>query len=249
MDTHWRLMPRYSGGSTAQAFADLNRVFALAGDEMARDSISHVVRVQIGQTRYFVKRYEAGGKQVRRYVGPSRVRTEWENLLYFEELGIPTAPVVGYGQEYRLGRFKRGALITEELKETEDLASLAHRGFEKFNDPHWLRNVSAQLAGHTLTLHEQGFIHTDLKWRNILVNTQGNPHVYLIDCPSGRRVPGLLLERGITKDLACLDKVAKRQLSRTQRMRFYLQYAQRHRTTQADRKRIRRILRFFDNRE
>lgn len=216
---------------------------------MARDRISQVVRVAVGDKRYFVKRYWAAGKRMRRYVGRTRIRAEWENLLYFEQLGIPTAPVVGYGQEYDRGVFKRGALITEELAGTEDLATLAKRGFEGLRDSGWVRTVSIQVARHTLTLHEQNFVHTDLKWRNILVNTEGLPRVYLIDCPSGRKVPGPLLQRGIVKDLACLDKVAKYTLSRTQRLRFYLMYANRRRTGPEDRARIGKILRFFEGRE
>ncbi len=249
MAKSWRLVPRYRRGATAEAFADLDRVFAAEGEEVARDNISQVVRVAVGETDYYVKRYWAAGKRLRRYIGRTRICAEWENLLYFEQLGIPTAPVVGYGQEYDRGVFKRGALITEGLEGTEDLAQLAKRDYEGFRDANWVRNVSIQIARHTLALHEQSFVHTDLKWRNILVNVDGLPRVYLIDCPSGRKVPGPLLERGIIKDLACLDKVAKYTISRTQRLRFYLMYANRRRTTPEDRVRIAKILRFFAGRE
>ncbi len=245
----WRLVPRYRRPELQEVFSDLGKVFTVEGDEMARDKISQVVRVTVGDARYFVKRYWAAGKRVRRYVGRTRIRAEWENMLYFEQLGIPTAPVVGYGQQYDRGVFKRGALITEELAGTEDLAALAKRGFEKFRDGNWVRTVSVQVARHALALHEENFIHTDLKWRNILVHVDGVPRVYLIDCPSGRKVPGPLVERGIVKDLACLDKVAKYTLSRTQRLRFYLMYANKRRTEASDRARIRKIVKFFEGRE
>ena len=58
-----------------------------------------------------------------------------------------------------------------------------------------------------------------------------------------------LLHYRIIKDLACLDKVAKRVLSRTQRLRFYLQYRGRVRLSQSDKQRVRRILKFFEGRE
>jgi hypothetical protein len=51
------------------------------------------------------------------------------------------------------------------------------------------------------------------------------------------------------KDLACLDKVAKLQLSRTQRLRFYLQYCRRARLNSADKQRVGKILDFFEGRE
>ena len=53
----------------------------------------------------------------------------------------------------------------------------------------------------------------------------------------------------IVKDLACLDKVAKYHLSRTQRLRFYLQYRQRSRLSRGDKQRVRQILKFFEGRE
>ncbi len=43
-----------------------------------------------------------------------------------------------------------------------------------------------------------------------------------------------MLRYRITKDLACLDKVAKYHLSATQRLRFYLQYRQRTRLNASD---------------
>ncbi|MCK9261607.1 MAG: heptose kinase, partial [Azoarcus sp.] len=60
---------------------------------------------------------------------------------------------------------------------------------------------------------------------------------------------GPFLRYRIIKDLACLDKVAKYHLTRTQRLRFYLDYAQKNRLDALDRKRVRHILRFFDGRE
>ena len=60
---------------------------------------------------------------------------------------------------------------------------------------------------------------------------------------------GPVLRYRIIKDLACLDKVAKQQLSRTQRLRFYLQYRGRQRLSAADKRRLRKIIGFFEGRE
>jgi hypothetical protein len=58
-----------------------------------------------------------------------------------------------------------------------------------------------------------------------------------------------MLRYRITKDLACLDKVAKYRLSATQRLRFYLQYRGRERLNAADKRRIRHVVTFFEGRE
>ena len=57
------------------------------------------------------------------------------------------------------------------------------------------------------------------------------------------------MRRRIIKDLACLDKVAKYHLSRTQRLRFYLQYQRRGRLIPADRALIGQVLEYFEGRE
>jgi tRNA A-37 threonylcarbamoyl transferase component Bud32 len=96
-------------------------------------------------------------------------------------------------------------------------------------------------------MHGRRFAHSDLKWRNLLVDAAGK--VFLIDCPSGGFWWPPFLEYRIVKDLACLDKVAKRQLSRTRRLRFYLDYTRKKKLDDADKRRIRNIVGFFAGRD
>ena len=246
----WTLTTSYAGSPAAQAFADLDAVFALTGERIASDPLSEVVRVEVGGARYYVKRYTGAGKNpLRRWLSRPRVRLEWKNLRAFAAWGIPTAQLVGYGLERRAGAFQRGALITEEIRDTADLAQLARDGDPRLRDAAWVDTVSRQIARITRTLHAHRFAHNDLKWRNLLVTAGDKPTVHLIDCPSGMHWIEPFLSYRIVKDLACLDKVAKYQLSRTQRLRFYHQYTDRPRLDPADRKRIRHILRFFEGRE
>jgi hypothetical protein len=58
-----------------------------------------------------------------------------------------------------------------------------------------------------------------------------------------------MLRYRIIKDLACLDKVAKHHLSRSQRLAFYKLYLGKQRLDGADRKQLRAILSFFKGRE
>lgn len=247
--TDWNLNPEYASGPSAQAFASLEAVFALQGQHITRDPLSEVLRVQVGERRYYVKRYHGSGKHLRRFIGRPRVLSEWRNLLLFRAWGIPVATVVGYGLERRGGRFHRGALITEELRNTVDLAALARSGDARLQDRRWVERVIRQLARATYLMHARRFAHNDLKWRNILVEGGPWPHIHLIDCPGGTFWWGPFLQRRIIKDLACLDKVARYQLSRTQRLRFYLLYRGHSRLTGQDRRQVRRILGYFEGRE
>lgn len=241
----WVLEPAFS--QLAKEFGSLDAVFALQGERITKDPLSEVIRLELGGVRYYVKRYWGAGKGLRRYLGRPRVKAEWQNLKCFGKWGIPTAQIVAYGLERKLGAFVRGALITRDLQGAEDLAALAQRRDARLSDPHWVDAISRQLARATRALHDHHFTHNDLKWRNLLVNESAE--LFLIDCPSGSFWWGPALRYRIIKDLACLDKVAKQQLSRTQRLRFYLQYRGRARLNDSDKKRLGKIIGFFEGRE
>ena len=216
----WRVLPG-ADPAAAERFADLDAVFALEGEIVAKDSTTRTVRVEVNGRRYYVKRYHGLGKKpLRRWFGTPRVQLEWLNLQYFADWGIPTARLVACARERQGGLFSRGALITEETPATTDLGRLARLHDPRLESQSWWHGVSAQIADIARRLHERRFAHGDLKWRNLLVDTSGK--VFLIDCPSGGFWWPPFLEYRIVKDLACLDKVAKRRLSRTQRLRFYL---------------------------
>lgn len=245
----WTLNPEYATGDSGRCFASLETVFALEGEQVARDPLSTVHKVWVGDRFYYVKRYTDAGKHLRRYVGRPRVQAEWENLFHFQAWGIPTATIVGFGMEYRSGRFHRGALITEELSDTADMANIAKGGDPRFADRRWVDHVSRQIAHATRMMHDQNFTHNDLKWRNILVNRKPYPDAFMIDCPSGSFWWGPMLGYRIVKDLACLDKLGKRVLTRTQRLRFYHHYTGCDRLSQEDKRRIKAVLIFFQGRE
>ncbi|AHL77065.1 heptose kinase [Stutzerimonas stutzeri] len=241
----WTLDPAYA--DLSEDFGSLECVFKLEGERLTQDDLSEVIRIERNGVRYYVKRYSGAGKGLRRLVGRPRVKAEWQNLMLFRRWGIPTAPIVAYGLERRNGAFLRGALITKELAQTEDLALLANTADVRLRDGRWVQDVSLQLARSARTMHDRGFVHNDLKWRNLLVDPQRR--LYLIDCPTGDFWRGPLLQRRIVKDLACLDKVAKYQLTRTQRLRFYLQYSGHRKLDSRDKARVRAVLRFFEGRE
>lgn len=252
----WFLDPVCQGREAEKMFGSLDAVFRLEGEQIAKDPLSRVLRVSADGKRYYVKRYLGNGKNaVRRWfglrglLGPQRVRREWENLLAFQRWGIPTAKLVAYGLERRLGSFVRGALITQEVPDTVDLAKMAATHDPRLKDRAWVAAVARQVADATRVMHNAGFAHNDLKWRNLLVDGGERPTVYLIDCPSGSYWWGVFLHYRIIKDLACLDKVAKYVLTRTQRLRFYLEYVQQARIGTEDKRRIKRILSFFAGRE
>jgi tRNA A-37 threonylcarbamoyl transferase component Bud32 len=229
-------------------FASLDAVFSLEGKTVTSDPMSHVSRVVIADHTYYIKCYAGLGKKpLRRWFAKSRVQIEWENLQNFARWGIPTAPLVAYGQEREGGRFLRGALITTEIPNTTDLSRLARTGDPRLKSRRWRDGIAHQLAEITRNMHDRRFTHGDLKWRNLLVDA--TDRIYLIDCPSGGFWWPPFLEYRIIKDLACLDKLGKRHLARSERLRFYLDYAGKQRLDDRDRQRIRKIITFFNGRD
>lgn len=233
--------------SVEDLFGSMDQTEAVEGTEINSNWMSRLVRVESGDEAYYAKIYASRGRGLRRFLGRSRVRAEWENLAVFKALGIKTADVVAFGEE-TCGEY-RGAVVSRELRGTTDLAQMARQNHELLGRSEWRRAVIRRLSAAVRALHNDGFVHNDLKWRNILVTSDSEPEVYLIDCPMGRKLWGLLLHRGIIKDLACLDKVGKKALSRTDRLRFYLAYRGVESLSDADKTQLRKISRFFDGRE
>jgi tRNA A-37 threonylcarbamoyl transferase component Bud32 len=175
--SHWWVDPELKDSIAGNAFANLEQVFALAGERIAKSPIAEVVRVEYGGKRYYVKRYAKSGKNMRRnwlglrqWLSMQQVEWEWKNLLTFRKWGIPTPRLVAYGIERRYGGFRRGALITEEIYDSSDLAQLARQNSALLRDRHWVAQVSAQIARLTRVMHDAGFANNDLKWRNLLVS-------------------------------------------------------------------------------
>ena len=250
----WHFNADFHGREAETLFGTLPATFAVRGEPIARDPLSTVERLAADGTRYYIKRYIGNGKNaVRRWSGlrgllaPQRVVKEWENLLLFRQgYSDGNAGLLGPGaRAWQLRARRRG-----------DRGNRAHHGHGDDGQPgrsaaadrRWMAEVLRQVASHARRMHDEGFAHNDLKWRNLLVDDGDVPTVYLIDCPNGAFWRGPLRYR-IVKDLACLDKIGKYRLSRTQRLRFYLDYAGHDRLSAADKRRIRKILKFFEGRE
>lgn len=247
---YWHIISEYRETILGKVFQHFDDAYEYEGEFIARSPLSKVYKVEIDDKNYYLKKYNISKKKIQRYLGQSKIRTEWQNLLWFQELAIPVAKVVAYGQETRGRVTHRGILITEELINTHDLANIADNFGYLLKQPAWVASVSHQVAVAARTLHQHNFAHNDFKWRNIMVDIKADyPQIYLIDCPSGMKWYKPFMEYRIIKDLACLDKRAKYELSIKQRMAFYKDYAQCRKLTTKDKKRIRKIIKFFHNRE
>ena len=246
----WNVTKVYANTEVAKVFGTLEKAMVFKeGQQVTVDSESEVRKVNIAGKEFYLKRYFCT-RGLRSWLGFSRVRGEWKNLLLFQQLNIPTVKVVAYGEAFCFGRTLKGALITEELSNTCDLDDLFYENSPLLKHKEWVDKVSTQVAFATRVMHQNRFAHNDLKWRNILVTKdEKNPKIALIDCPSGSRWRWPFLESRKLKDLACLDKLANQCLSKKMRLKFYKQYRGISYLSSEDKKVIRKIVHYFRGRD
>ncbi len=182
-----------------------------------------------GETRsVFYKLYEYAAPSCRFWGRRSKARCEFENYAAFETLGIPTARRVACGEmRDGIGRLCRAFIITEAIPRAWTLPQFVDEFCPNraTAEGRILRDgICRQMAALTRRIHDGGFSHHDLYWRNILVTwTPPEPlKLWWIDCPRG----GFSRQRRRhIKDLASLDKMAAKHCTRSERLTFLKTYA------------------------
>lgn len=235
-------------GSKAAAFtrgvASLDDALQPIGEQVSggEDSTCRVFRREIGGDVFFIKNYQANEFQWRNFLGYSKVHTEWRNLLFFRSLGLHIPEPIAFGERRKGFVFKAGVLVSAEIPGAVDLAWLVEQRPELFANREWFASLCSALGEPLRRLHDTGFAHNDLNWRNVLLTLEPSLKVYFFDCPTGRRWPAPFRQFRIRKDLAHLDKMGRRHLSRSQRLRFYLGYSGRARLNSQDKALIRKVV-------
>lgn len=243
----WWQSRRYSEFNQAHSMSQLdNIVNQYEADKLVSfGPYNKVIYYHHDDKSYYIKRYHKAGNHLRRYLGRSRVRGEWENLIYFMRMGIPIPAIVAYGEKRTGGLFNKGYLITEEVENAKDLASLSKEQSSRLKDYVWVNKVIDKAAQYTKKLHQEGFVHNDLKWRNILVTLDDEPELFFFDCPIGQHKYHWRYRRGVIKDLANLDRLAAKYLSRAARLRFYMKYQAINQLDDKHKKILRKVQAYF----
>ena len=181
----------------------------------------------------FYKQYEFASLSWRFLGRASKARREWESYTAFAECGVRCAERIAVGEERDgMGRLRRAFLITRAVPGSKTLMEFVEQDCAERSQPgsRSLRNqLLVQLAAMTRRIHERGFFHNDLYWRNILVTRLGNdaPELWWIDCPRGHHARFHREHRRV-KDLACLDRMASLHCTRGERLRFVRAYLGEH---------------------
>ena len=177
----------------------------------------------------FYKQYEFASPSWRFLGRASKAVREWESYTAFAECGVRCAERIAAGEQRDvLGRLLRAFLITRAVPGSKTLTEFVEQDCANRSLPgiRSQRNqVLVELAAMTRRIHERGFFHNDLYWRNILVTraADGAPELWWIDCPRGQHARFHREHRRV-KDLACLDRMASHHCTRNERLDFVRAY-------------------------
>ncbi|HAV14500.1 MAG TPA: hypothetical protein DCX06_13570 [Opitutae bacterium] len=178
----------------------------------------------------YVKVYTYKKSTLQRLWRRGRSQNEARNLVFFNEIGIPAARVIAWAERRnKIGRIVEEYIITEAIADAVPLEAFMHEHCPNRETPLFRERrdwILRELGKSTRSIHDHGFLHRDLKWRNILGRIHnGQVELFWIDCPIGdfSKLPKQL-ERGRLKDCATLDKLARKLCSTEERKHFVAHY-------------------------
>ena len=177
----------------------------------------------------FYKQYEYETPSWRFAGRPSKAQCEFRNYGAFRDLGIASPDRVAWGEQRDwLGRLCRAFVVTAAVPRAWTLPQFVAEtcpNRASTEARHLRDTLLRELAAMTRRIHEANFFHHDLVWRNVLVTWEppAPPKLWWIDCPRGGFARFGARHRRI-KDLASLDKVASRLVTRRERLAFMKRY-------------------------
>jgi hypothetical protein len=220
----------------ALAAAGLTSAAALlrVGPDPAATSVVAEVDLPVDGTvgRFHLKRYRYDGWGTSKgllgrgtlYGTPPEV-LEFKNLAFLREKGVPAVRPVAAASETKSGRLVAHALLTEHWVGAIDLAKRLATAGDPVREEAAVRRRTAELLGrHLHRMHQEGFVHRDLRARNVLVTVDEDRHPAIAFCDCRRGGPPSWRRRAID-DLASLDADLRGRWPRTDRLRALRAYA------------------------
>ena len=183
---------------------------------------------QGGERHFYIKRHVRSSwkeylKPLFRLTWPILgARNEWNAILDFHEVGLPTMTPVALGESG-----SNSFLITEALEGCEKLSKLPPES-SPARSASRRAGLIREVAGLARQMHGAGLHHQDFYLGHLMQSQQDPSRLYIIDLGRVRKQKKLA-RRWIVKDLAQLDFSAD--ASNAERLRFLREYLGRPLTT------------------
>ncbi|MCK6456296.1 MAG: lipopolysaccharide kinase InaA family protein [Phycisphaerae bacterium] len=163
----------------------------------------------------------------------SRARAEFRILRNMRRHGIQAVRPIAWGERRRYGTVRSCFLMTEAVPESMALSSFIHTfggRHSSYRTPAAMRArrvILTTLAEQIRFMHNAGFVHRDLFWRNVLIRPLPNQEFefYFLDASVGRRIRVRQWRKeSIVRDLAAIAVLAPEFCSRADQLRFIRVY-------------------------
>jgi tRNA A-37 threonylcarbamoyl transferase component Bud32 len=178
-------------------------------------------------------------------VGRSMVRAEYENLEKLAGWGFRVPQLVAWGDHRFAGGVIHAFIISEEIPQAMGVDYLVHEWLEQQTEAvHKQKKAELihEVAMAVRRMHDHGFEHHDLFFRNMMVSGQDMSKLYMMDAPRAYVWPACMMQKRRAVDLATLDAAATEVFTRSQRMRFMHIYLGHDQLTDKDKQLIRQVL-------
>jgi tRNA A-37 threonylcarbamoyl transferase component Bud32 len=182
----------------------------------------------------------------------SRARSEFWALAQMRQLGIQAVRPVAFGERRVAGFVRSCFLITEAVPDAIPLSAFI-KAFSQRRDSaravRARREILNSLARQVRHMHEMGFMHRDLFWRNVLIRCLPDDRFefYFLDASVGRRIRmAQRRQDSIVRDIAAMGVLAPHFCSKADQMRFLLVYLNTKRLSKDDRRWLRQVQRRSD---
>jgi heptose I phosphotransferase len=201
------------------------------GELVTRQRGRTVTRLELNGRAFYLKRNRFDSRELMKTVlhlrWPAKnAVSEWKNILAVERLGIRTVIPIAMGEKRLFGLEVSSFILTEELYGAKPLEEVLKQELQEKLSParrKWKQSIIEKVAEIAQSMHSSGMCHQDFYLGHFFLAPDDS--LYLIDL---QRVlhRSELPRRYIVKDLGQLnysvDCVGN--ISRTDRMRFFLHY-------------------------
>jgi tRNA A-37 threonylcarbamoyl transferase component Bud32 len=247
--------PDYKAAFSKLGLTSTDAVFSFEGGKnLAKDNLAKYrsrlqFEIDSPAATVFLKRYERPPilVQLRNWLtSRSRVSCGVVGFKAASELqagGINTPKILFYGEQWGAFFERRSFIITEKIPGAESLERKLPDYFSDMTTVEQLklrRSFISQLAIFVKKFHETGYCHRDLYLAHIFYSESGE--FYLIDLARAFK-PVIRHRRFLIKDIAQVYYSAPaKYFSKTDRLRFYIAYTERHKLNRKDKVFIRKII-------
>jgi serine/threonine protein kinase len=142
-----------------------------------------------GQGVVYFKRYRYKKNRWEFFLRRSKAANELINYQRFKKIGIPTLDAIALYEKRAVGRLDIACIVTTEQPNTMQLDDFYTEVLLKMPEKERitvLNQIKKKLFVQIKTAHNAGIFHLDLKWRNILIQQNGDAYSPIwIDCPRG----------------------------------------------------------------